>query len=271
MVDAAIAGIVPFLLNVSYDKLVKDGYPLLLLQPVLLTITLYLAVIYSGRQFMKDRMKYELKVLVPLHNFILCGVSILMGIGVLYELFGRFIVNRLEGKSTAELFLCDPEKKFASGRIVFWYYIFYLSKFYELFDTIIIVLKKRPIIFLHVYHHCITIVLIWAMLRYQVAVTWISTVANVTVHIPMYYYYGISAMGKTVWWKKYITMFQITQFVADLVANSLGFVYIFLGYPCSGSVWAWTFGQAVLLSFLVLFLNFFENTYKSKSSSSKQE
>lgn len=34
-------------------------------------------------------------------------------------------------------------------------YIFYLSKYYEFVDTFILVLRKKPVIFLHVYHHAV--------------------------------------------------------------------------------------------------------------------
>ena len=34
-------------------------------------------------------------------------------------------------------------------------FIFYLSKYYEFLDTILLVLKKKPLDFLHCYHHAI--------------------------------------------------------------------------------------------------------------------
>jgi len=134
------------------------------------------------------------------------------------------------------------------------------------FDTIIICLRKRPIIFLHVYHHCVTLVLVFVMMKNEVAVQWIAMIANCMVHVPMYYYYAISSMGYDVWWKKYITMFQIIQFVVDLIANFFGFFYYFQGYECSGPLSSWIFGQSILFSFLVLFIFFFRETYKKKPS-----
>ena len=43
---------------------------------------------------------------------------------------------------------------------------------------------------------------------------------NTLVHVFMYYYFAIAALGKTVWWKKHLTAGQLVQFVS---INSLLF------------------------------------------------
>jgi len=210
---------------------------------------------------METRQKFEIKWVVIAHNFFLCGLSLTMMVGLLYEIGRKFVSNNYN----VTCLFCDPESKLATGRQINWMYIFFLSKFYEFFDTVIICLKKRPIIFLHVYHHCITLVLVFVMLSSEVAVQWIAMTANCMVHVPMYYYYAISSLGYDAWWKKYITMFQIVQFVVDLSANSIGFLYHFQGYQCSGPISSWIFGQSILVSFLILFIIFFRDNYKKKS------
>lgn len=45
--------------------------------------------------------------------------------------------------ASLELLFCDEGNKIkGKGAMYFWMYMFYLSKFYELFDTVLIVLRK---------------------------------------------------------------------------------------------------------------------------------
>jgi fatty acid elongase 3 len=94
------------------------------------------------------------------------------------------------------------------------------------------------------------------------------------VHVVMYWYYFQAARGIKVWWKKYITIFQIVQFVVDL-----GFVY-FASYTyftstywphmpnlgkCAGEEFAAIAGICILSSYLVLFISFYFATYRKPS------
>jgi len=211
---------------------------------------------------MKTREKFDLKMVVAVHNFFLSVLSCLMAVGIATNVYQIWETS----KDAWNDLLCDTNKRLEDTRFNFWAYIFFLSKFYELFDTIIIVLKKRPLIFLHVYHHIITMVLVYVMMDEMVAVRWLPSLANCIVHIPMYYYYGMSALGINLWWKKYITKLQISQFVIDVVAMNSGAYYFLNGIPCSSSVGAWLFGLVVIGSFLVLFINFYKKTYNEKKS-----
>jgi hypothetical protein len=79
----------------------------------------------------------------------------------------------------------------------------------------------------------------------------------------MYYYYLTQTLGGDVWWKKHLTSAQITQFILDLILLQ-GYWYYqsYLGFQCIGDLRIIMFADTVLLSFLVLFINFFLQTYK---------
>ena len=37
----------------------------------------------------------------------------------------------------------------------------------------------------------------------------LTMLSNSLVHVVMYYYYMLVTLGKSVWWKKYLTVFQV--------------------------------------------------------------
>jgi len=241
--------------------------PLVDWRVVLSCVAGYLLFIFGLQKWMEDRKRWELGFVVLMHNALLSVFSLVTAVGVFYELYSHVMANAASpnGVPIQELLFCDPQVRLGSGMLPFWFYLFYASKFYELLDTVIIVLKKRPIIFLHIYHHFITIVLVYSMALWKVAVSWLAISLNLTVHIFMYYYYAVSSRGIEVWWKKYITKMQIAQFFLDVFGNFVGFYYIYAGSKCSGDIEAWVFGQAILLSFLLLFMMFYKKTYTPKS------
>ena len=72
--------------------------------------------------------------------------------------------------------------------------------------------------FLHVYHHAVMPLYSWMMVRWlpgghEILAGYI----NFAVHVVMYAYYFLSALGPKVqpylWWKKYLTALQLVQFV----------------------------------------------------------
>ena len=79
--------------------------------------------------------------------------------------------------------LCFPIGTRPIGRVFFWSYVFYLSNFFEFMDTIILVLRNRPVTFLHVYHHAMVVVMWFLWLDYSQPMHVIALITNALMHI----------------------------------------------------------------------------------------
>lgn len=84
---------------------------------------------------------------------------------------------------------------------------------------------------------------------------------NSFVHIVMYAYYLLAAMGpeiqKYLWWKKYLTTLQMTQFIVVMVHS----FQLLISNPCDYSLAFVGVGVLHAVLFLVLFSKFYRRTY----------
>ncbi|KAJ9638351.1 hypothetical protein H2199_007038 [Coniosporium tulheliwenetii] len=113
--------------------------------------------------------------------------------------------------------------------LAFWGWFFYLSKFYEVLDTAIIIAKGKRSSTLQTYHHAGAMLCMWAGIRYMSPPIWMFVFINSGIHALMYTYYTLSALGVRVPQriKRALTTMQIAQFViGTLFAAS----HLFISY-----------------------------------------
>ncbi|OCK92177.1 uncharacterized protein K441DRAFT_697969 [Cenococcum geophilum 1.58] len=113
--------------------------------------------------------------------------------------------------------------------LAFWGWFFYLSKFYEVLDTFIILAKGKRSSTLQTYHHAGAMLCMWAGIRFMSPPIWMFVLVNSGIHTLMYTYYTISALRfrvpQTI--KRTLTTMQIAQFV---VGVSFAAAHLFISY-----------------------------------------
>lgn len=243
---------------------------------VISAIVAYYFIITVGQVIFKKLNPLKLNFLFQLHNFGLTAISLILDLLLFEQVLPNVYYNGfLHG-------ICAPESW--HQKVVVIYYLNYLVKYIEFIDTFFLVIKKKKIIFLHSYHHGATALLCFVQLNGETSVSWVPILLNLSVHVVMYWYYFLAARGIKVWWKRYVTIFQIVQFVLDLIVVYTS-TYTFYAHKfateyniyipnlgtCYGTPVAAASGCMILTSYLVLFVILYRKIYSNKSASTTKK
>ncbi|KAF3891932.1 Elongation of fatty acids protein [Trichophyton interdigitale] len=122
----------------------------------------------------------------------------------------------------------DVGRLWNSG-LAYFGFLFYLSKFYEVLDTAIILAKGKRSSTLQTYHHAGAMMCMWAGIRYMASPIWIFALFNSLIHAMMYTYYTLTALRVKVPTriKRSLTTMQIAQFV---IGTLLAAAHLFISY-----------------------------------------
>ncbi|OOQ82390.1 hypothetical protein PEBR_39148 [Penicillium brasilianum] len=115
----------------------------------------------------------------------------------------------------------------AGGSYVGW--LFYVSKFYEVIDTLIILARGKKSSTLQTYHHAGVIICGWATVLYESPLGAIGVVLNSAIHTLMYTYFTLQTLGISVpvSFKRTLTKLQLAQFFIGWI---WGYTYLFMSY-----------------------------------------
>ena len=227
----------------------------------------YVILIFTTQYLMRNRRRFELRWPLACWSGILALFSVAGALRTLPELLH---VLQTEGWYSS---MCNPSY-FRSDPTSFWAFMFVISKVYELGDTIFVVLTKKPLIFLHWYHHISVMVYVWYSYTDHTAPGRWFMVMNYIVHSFMYTYYMLRAL------KVYvprgvnicITSLQIFQMVMGMVVNYSVYMAKKKDIPCNQTDFNLTLCSLMYFSYFYLFSQFFYSSYiKPKQSNQKKE
>ncbi|XP_054687880.1 elongation of very long chain fatty acids protein 3 [Grus americana] len=225
----------------------------------------YLIVIFGIQHFMKERRAYNLRAPLTLWSFSLALFSAIGAYRVWKQVAFILSTKGLKQSVCSQSFYVHPVSKL-------WVFLFVLTKFLELGDTVFIVLRKNKLIFLHWYHHATAMVVSWYGYKEMVAGSGWLTALNFSIHAIMYSYYTVRAAGFQVPRSiaMVITISQMVQMLAYVVMNAL--IIFWMEDKVCHTTWTVVFlSSVVYISLLVLFCNFFLKTYLSSTKKSKGE
>lgn len=123
--------------------------------------------------------------------------------------------------STLSDFICDYNTDHFNKTAWIWQFTFIMSKFPELFDTVIILARGREPDFLHWYHHFTVLVYCWYAGSLLNPLGIYFALINSFVHFVMYDYYKMQGYGVRISYAQRITQIQITQMVIGIILSGI--------------------------------------------------
>lgn len=141
--------------------------------------------------------------------------------------------------------------------------IFQVCKVAEWIDTVFLILRRKPVIVLHWFHHG-TISMAFYVGSFTSSMLWIAII-NSFIHIIMYAYYARVAWLKPL--AKYITQFQIVQLGGSFVLNGYSLLYP-MDHP--KAYWASVLAFIIACGYLGLFIYYYMTRYNRSGTSSKK-
>ena len=217
---------------------------------------IYIAIIFSGRSYMSTRPRFDLQLPLAIWSSALAAFSIAGSIRTIPELHHTLTLKSFQDSVCNPSFLVEAPS-------AFWGYYMTMSKALELGDTVFIVLRKQPLIFLHWYHHATVLMYGFYTYGQQVAMGRWFCVMNYVVHAFMYSYYALKAMR--VWIPRTVSMvitsLQLCQMAVGILVNVMAYHYLKQGQRCSVTYDNLFWAFLMYLSYLILFAHFFYKTY----------
>jgi len=220
----------------------------------------YNGACWAFSKYMKDKEPFRVGAIARVHNAALSAFSLILALVVIAFAYRDGIF------ATHETFHCHPPRSDAMGII---FYLFYLSKMWEMVDTFLLIASKKPVIWLHQIHHASTVSVVGFVFYGSVGHEFVPLVENLFVHFFMYAYFYDSKRFKS--FRIIMTTLQIVQFIHVLIYciihlkmwNQAGKVVCDEDGPTLVYITFW------YVAYLVLFINFFIQQYLQSSAKGK--
>ena len=234
--------------------------------PIVL-VCIYMCFCYAGLKIMKQNSNFDLRMPLACWNAFL---SLFSFIGMMRTV--PYLLATVMSKNYDETICTSPAESYGMGPTGFWVMLFVFSKVPELIDTVFIVLRKKPLIFLHWYHHVTVLLYCWHAYATLAGSGLYFVAMNYSVHAVMYGYYCLQALNCVP--KSFptilITAAQIAQMFVGTGVCISAWYFLLSGKECSNDLSNLVAGGAMYGSYLYLFVDFAIGRYFKKGADKKR-
>lgn len=168
--------------------------------------------------------------------------------------------------TTFQWLLCFPLGTRPPGRVFFWSYIFYLSRFLHTFRTFFSILLRRRLSFFRLFNNSILILTSFLWLEFSQSFQILAILLTTFIYSIVYGYRFWTAIGLPSACFPFVVSCQIVLLGCNLVCHVGVLILHLIKGGCNG-IGAWVFNSVLNAAILMLFLNFFVRMHLKKRKS----
>jgi len=227
---------------------------------------LYVAGLRWGQAAMEERKAWNLHVPLAAWNLFLAVFSL---VGALRTVPHLLLLLSEHGFDYTVCRAGLP--MYGNGPVGFWVAAFIFSKYFELIDTVFLVLRRRTVGFLHWYHHFSVLLYCWHAYIWEMPTGIYFVSMNYSVHAIMYFYYFLSSVcSKPPRWALLVTVLQLLQMAVGIAVTLSHLYRLHHGSVanCDGHVPNLALAAVMYASYFCLFGEFLVKRYCRRKPSS---
>ncbi|GKU94596.1 hypothetical protein SLEP1_g8062 [Rubroshorea leprosula] len=198
-----------------------------------------------------------------IHSLLMSLTSALIFTGILLSSAAEIRETRWfwrRSKTPFQWFLCFPLGTRPSGRVFFWSYIFYLSRFLHMFRTFFSILRGRKLTFFHLFNNSILTFMSFLWLEFSQSFQVLAILFSTLVYSVVYGYRFWTAIGLPSACFPFVLNCQIVLLGCNLLCHVGVLLLHFLKGGCNG-IGAWFCNSVLNGVILLLFLKFYVNMH----------
>lgn len=212
--------------------------------------------------------------LIPaVHSLIMALISAAIFTGMLFSTAAEIRDTRWfwrRNKTTPfQWLLCFPLGTRPSGRVFFWSYVFYLTRFLHTFRTFFTILRRRRFSFFRVFNHSILIVMSFIWLEYSQSLQVLAIMFTTFIYCVVYGYRFWTEIGLKSACFPFVINCQMLLLGCNVLCHVGVLMLHLLKGGCNG-IGAWGFNSVLNFFILFLFLNFYVKSYWRRNGNNKK-
>ncbi|GMH14735.1 hypothetical protein Nepgr_016576 [Nepenthes gracilis] len=231
---------------------------------VVLSLTLHIFLCLVRR-----RRPVPLGPLPALHSLSMALISATIFAGILLSTAAEIRETRWfwhRSKTPFEWLLCFPLGTRPSGRVFFWSYVFYLSRFLHLLRTFFTILRRRKLAFFQLFNHSILIFMSFLWLQFSQSFQVLGIIFTTLVSSAVYGYRFWTAIGLPSACFPFVLNCQIVLLGCNLLGHVGVLTLHFMQQGGCNGIGALWFNSVLNAAILLLFLNFYLKSHLRKNS-----